>query len=345
MRWYVVLAAVLASLLAACGGGTSDETALKKAIEEFFQSSVADPPKAYTYLAQECKDEIAFPEFAVGRFFFGGLLGDRKPEVKELKILEHGEDAIVANFEIVLVVDGEEFPLSANEEDDGPTRFVKENGRWRFADCEDFSLTGGFSETEIEVVPAIPDTQSRFSEGSTVEADDDPFLPGEYVNLPEIYGGFYGNRDGPNTAAHVRRDIDYVGDGNSNPPAGGPHWGSAACGSVPEEAPSFCGPAPWGTYRTPWEPETLIHNMEHAGVVLWYNTADQSVIEELENLIADRLRDGQLLVMTPYPDMEAETVALTAWSRIDKFPVSEYTRQRVEEFIDVHERRFNPEGF
>ena len=65
----------------------------------------------------------------------------------------------------------------------------------------------------------------------------------------------------------------------------------------------------------------------------------------LPDAIAERLRNGELLVMTPYPDMEREQIAVTAWSRIDKFPVSEYSLARVEAFIDAHMRRFNPEKF
>jgi hypothetical protein len=43
--------------------------------------------------------------------------------------------------------------------------------------------------------------------------------------------------------------------------------------------------------------------------------------------------------------MEPETVAITSWTRIDKFPVSELTRERLQEFVDDHNKRFNPEGF
>jgi len=171
------------------------------------------------------------------------------------------------------------------------------------------------------------------------EANDDPALPGEYVDLPEIYGGAY-----PDSAGHVSRNIDYTADGNTNPPAGGPHW-SGQCGENPSEAPAFCGPAPWGIYREPWEPATLVHNLEHAGVVIWYNTADQTIIDEVEDLVRDQLEGGKLVVMAPYPEMEQETIALTAWSRIDKFAASEYSPERIKEFIQVHERRFNPEHF
>jgi hypothetical protein len=43
--------------------------------------------------------------------------------------------------------------------------------------------------------------------------------------------------------------------------------------------------------------------------------------------------------------MEEEHIALTSWVRIDKFPVAEYSAERVTEFIDAHMRRFNPESF
>ena len=171
------------------------------------------------------------------------------------------------------------------------------------------------------------------------EADDDPNLPGVYVEVIEIYGGPY-----PETAGHVGVPVDYEAAGNTNPPVAGPHW-SGPCGEDPAEAPSDCGPAPWGVYRAPWEPETLVHNMEHAGAVLWYNTSDDDLVLEMEQVILDLLGDLELIVMAPYPDMEEETIALTSWSRLDKFPVEAYSEERVRAFMETHVRRFNPEDF
>ncbi|MCH7488300.1 MAG: DUF3105 domain-containing protein [Chloroflexi bacterium] len=198
---------------------------------------------------------------------------------------------------------------------------------------------GGRGDAPVET-PTQEPTPTRFAAGVIIEGGEDPDLPGVHVDLQGIYDGFYGNSDGNTTAPHVTQDVDYEADGNSNPPAGGPHW-AGGCGNVPSEAPQFCGPAPWGIYREPWQPETLIHNMEHAGAVVWYNTTDQAVIDDLEDLVND-LRGP--VVLTPYFDMEDEHVAVTTWARIDKFPVSEYSRERVEEFLDVHNCRFNPEN-
>ncbi len=174
-----------------------------------------------------------------------------------------------------------------------------------------------------------------------VEADADPSLPGDYVNLPAIYGGYYGNRYGPNTGAHRLGAIDYSAQGL--PPAGGPHWGSSRCPPDPTRAPPNCGPVPWGMYRQPWHAESLVHNMEHGGVVIWYNTSDQHTIDELEKFATEQLRAGKMLVLVPYLDMASGRIAITVWSRRDEFAVSNYDPKRLQHFIDVLYCRFDPE--
>ena len=139
--------------------------------------------------------------------------------------------------------------------------------------------------------------------------------------------------------------VDYEGAGNTNPPVAGPHW-NGDCGDDPFSAPAICGPAPWGVFREEWDRETLVHNMEHGGAVLWYNTEDQELITTMEDLLLDNLLpDLDLIVMAPYSDMEPETIALTSWGRIDKFTADEYSEERVRDFMETHVRRFNPESF
>jgi hypothetical protein len=117
---------------------------------------------------------------------------------------------------------------------------------------------------------------------------------------------------------------------HSNPPTSGPHAASPMQFSVLEsQAPK----------------ENLIHNMEHGGVVVWYNTSDQAVISQLAQVVNQQLQSGRLVVMSRYVEMEPETIALTSWTRLDKFSVSQVSAQRVSDFIVAHQRRFNPEGF
>jgi len=184
-------------------------------------------------------------------------------------------------------------------------------------------------------------SSSRLEGAAEVEGDAAPDLPGEHVDLQGIYDGFYGNTEGNSTANHVSVPVDYSEQGL--PPTGGPHWGSGPCGEDPADAAPFCGPAPWGVYRVSWETETLVHNLEHGGAVVWYNTTDQAIIDELEALTTDHLNDGDIVVMAPYPEMDEETIAVTSWARRDVMTVAEYTRDRVDEFLDVHVCRFNPE--
>jgi hypothetical protein len=116
----------------------------------------------------------------------------------------------------------------------------------------------------------------------------------------------------------------------SNPPTSGPHSST---------------PMPFAVLENPAPKENLVHNMEHGAVVVWYNTDDETVLDQLRDIVQDTIDARKLIVMSEYPDMEAGTIALTSWTRLDKFSVSEFSKDRVQKFIEVNERRFNPEGF
>lgn len=207
------------------------------------------------------------------------------------------------------------------------------------------TVTPTLEPTATAAPTATADTTDLEQQAVAVEADDDPSLPGEYVDLPAIYGAPYPYGTPP---PHQEGPIDYSAQGL--PPVGGLHWGPSPswpgpCPPDPDDAVPNCGPVPWGIYRTPWPAEALVHNMEHAGVVIWYNTTDQAVIDDLEAFTEEQLAADKQIVLAPYPDMEAETVAVTIWSRRDLFPASEYDRDRLQRFIDVLYCRFDPEGF
>ncbi|HLG12234.1 MAG TPA: DUF3105 domain-containing protein [Dehalococcoidia bacterium] len=116
----------------------------------------------------------------------------------------------------------------------------------------------------------------------------------------------------------------------SNPPTSGPHSNT---------------PMPFKVLDNPAPKENLLHNMEHGGVVVWYNTTDQAAIDELKSITNDNIDRRRFVVMTQYTEMEPETVAVTSWTRLDKFPVGDLTKKRVQDFIDENHKRFNPEGF
>ncbi len=116
----------------------------------------------------------------------------------------------------------------------------------------------------------------------------------------------------------------------SNPPTSGPHDPN---------------PTTWGVHDTAVPKEQLVHNMEHSGVIIWYNTDNKDTIAQLTQLVKDAAARGKKrVVMSPYPDMDKDTIALTAWTRLDSFSVSDFTPDRVNTFITKLEGYYNPEG-
>ena len=167
-----------------------------------------------------------------------------------------------------------------------------------------------------------------------VEQDQDPNLPGQWIDPGATY---------PATGDHVEGAVPFCQDTttqlnaqgkvtcyHSNPPTSGPHSPTSV---------------QWGIYSDPVPKEQLLHNMEHGGVIIWYNCTDcDQLVSQIRQVAEGYLKDGRELVMTPYPGMEPNTIALTAWSRLDKFPVSDYSEGRLRRFVETLERRFNPEG-
>ena len=122
----------------------------------------------------------------------------------------------------------------------------------------------------------------------------------------------------------------------SNPPTSGPHSAQ---------------PADWGVHDEPLPKEVPVHNMEHGGVVIWYDCSagvplDDAQCRELRDqlaaLVQSEVSAGKLVLMAPYAGME-HRIALTAWRTLDT--LDEFDAARIQAFIDHYERLFNPEGF
>ncbi len=123
---------------------------------------------------------------------------------------------------------------------------------------------------------------------------------------------------------------------NSNPPTSGPH------------ADTF---VPNGVSELPVAKEVAVHNMEHAGVVVWYNCNAGPALDtdacavlrnQLSQVVLQEVADGNGVMMTPYSLMHAR-IALTAWGYLDTF--EGFDEARVRAFIDTFECNFDPEDF
>jgi hypothetical protein len=105
-----------------------------------------------------------------------------------------------------------------------------------------------------------------------------------------------------------------------HPNDGRAHIDPSEAGSVtyssdpPTSGPHFAIPAKPGFYSTPVEPATLVHNLEHGQIVVWYAPgADDNTIAQLEYLVA---QEPVATIATPYDNLPAgSTYVLTAWRR------------------------------
>ncbi len=108
---------------------------------------------------------------------------------------------------------------------------------------------------------------------------------------------------------------------NSNPPTSGPHYPSIAN---------------WGSYTEEVADPLLIHNMEDAGVILWYRMGtpeeNRAQVEALENAYnATRFRR---VVIAPREDLETQ-YAMTAWRRLQTF--EEIDPNEIGAFMEAYE--------
>ncbi len=123
---------------------------------------------------------------------------------------------------------------------------------------------------------------------------------------------------------------------NSTPPTSGPHYGN------------LIG---WNIYSAdqPQRYEHLVHNLEDAGVVIYYQCPDNcpDVLKQLTDIVAPYLKAGKHVAVVPnnpnwtvdnsqplHKDMGAR-IALTAWTKILK--MNAVNADAIHKFIDHYE--------
>lgn len=121
---------------------------------------------------------------------------------------------------------------------------------------------------------------------------------------------------------------------NSTPPTSGPHY------------PGLAG---WRVYTDPQRYETLLHNMEDGGVIVYYQCPDgcADIVQQLDELLTPYLNTGRKVILTPndpnfqeggsqplHQEMGAQ-IALTAWQR--HLTMNEVDAQKIRAFIDRYE--------
>jgi hypothetical protein len=119
----------------------------------------------------------------------------------------------------------------------------------------------------------------------------------------------------------------------SNPPTSGWHYADI--------------PAP-GVYTRVVEPEGLGHFMEHGGVWVLYTCPEpcQELADQLADIVNRGIDRGNPVAVAPYPPQGREAppqrINVIAWQYL--LSMDEINRGAINEFIDRHACRYNPEG-
>ena len=108
---------------------------------------------------------------------------------------------------------------------------------------------------------------------------------------------------------------------NSLPPTSGPH---------------VAGVAPPGIYEEQIPNELQVHNLEDAFVNVHYNCPNgcEALVSQLTAIVQGYLDDDRRILLEPYSGMDSK-IALTAWTRIDKFDV--FDESRIRKFVEAYE--------
>ena len=146
------------------------------------------------------------------------------------------------------------------------------------------------------------------------------FLTQSGPRAPASQRGGPGEHPSIQPAEHVVRGLGHPSY-NSVPATSGWHYSDAGA------------PISWGIQKESIPDEVTLHNLEHGGVAIQYNTQDEELIAQLEEF-AQRLPGyPSCLLVAPYPDME-ETIALTAWGAVKYF--DDYDELGMQEFADFY---------
>ena len=112
---------------------------------------------------------------------------------------------------------------------------------------------------------------------------------------------------------------------NTNPPTSGLHWGITA---------------PYGIHPTSVVREQVVHNLEHGAVVIWHNTEDAALIEQVEDFAQGLSSFPSCVVVTPW-EMDS-TIAMTAWGRL--LTLDSFDADLMQQFSDAYRGNVGPEA-
>ena len=201
------------------------------------------------------------------------------------------------------------------------------------------TTTGGTAVT------GAPTAEATASAANRAELDDSASLPGRFVPPQgRDHTSNYPLRTRvPFCPERAISNECYA----SNPPTSGMHLPVQGTVRLADGNRLKIPPDP-GVYAFAIPREAIPHIQEHAGVYIGYNcTADdcKATVERLKDLVTQEVSLGARVVLSPDEDLDGNTIAAAAWTRVDSFDASDYGDDRVRSFIKAHSCRFDPERF
>jgi hypothetical protein len=116
--------------------------------------------------------------------------------------------------------------------------------------------------------------------------------------------------------------------GTQQPDKGGSHTGDGtevratnpdAYGSLPATSgPHWSAPNNWGVYTQPQAESQLVHNLEHGGIVIWYqpDQLDADSLRQLTDWVQSQVRSPRFkVILSPWAGADfGHPIAVTAWN-------------------------------
>lgn len=142
-----------------------------------------------------------------------------------------------------------------------------------------------------------------------LDAGSRQFDPGS-----ETIGTKYPDEGNPHITAGQRASY------NTTPPTSGPHYDT---------------PASWGIHAQQVEDEVIVHNLEHGGIVVFYNNLSSDDLSKLTTLVK-QLSNGQYrkMILEPYAQLTDAKVALSAWTW--QLKLVGYDETQIVKFVRSH---------
>ena len=151
-----------------------------------------------------------------------------------------------------------------------------------------------------------------------------------------LFGGGEGDRVGTRMvdegASHVQQGE--LPTYRSVPATSGPHWNLG----------NGLAPIFWGVYTTPQAEPAVVHNLEHGGVVIWYqDTATDEDVAKLTQFVQQQLGTQNFkIILSPWAGEDfGHPIAVTAWDWL--LYLDSADTDRIREFQSDHPPTDAPE--